>query len=205
MRRLRNAFVLGVLVGLVIALARAVGERRRPPGAVGTGTPALSRPPPVASTRAPGDDPVSSVPTPSTVPSPVAPAPSTIAPSTIAHSRIAPSTTTPSTTAPSTTAPSTTVPEVTLPPVEVDPLPPGSPADSAGRAPVVTGAPMPDGDATWVAPVEGACPDGYPVKAKEASRIFHVPGGLSYDRTRPERCYPSPAAAEADGFRAAKR
>lgn len=152
MRRLRNAFALGVLVGLVIALVRAVGERRRPPNTAGTGHQALSRPP-VAPTRAVADRHAASVPTqsarlPTIVPS-RATAPRTVAP-----------------------APST--------------------------AP-------PDGDATWVAPVDGACPDGYPVKAKETSRIFHVPGGLSYDRTRPERCYPSPTAAEADGFRAAKR
>lgn len=64
--------------------------------------------------------------------------------------------------------------------------------------------PSVDGPA-WAAPVEGACPDGYPVKAKEASGIFHVPGGLSYERTRPDRCYATPQAATADGFRPAKR
>lgn len=59
--------------------------------------------------------------------------------------------------------------------------------------------------AAWVAPLEGACPEGYEVKAKVSSRIFHVPGSLAYERTRPDRCYRSPADAEADGFRAAKR
>jgi len=43
------------------------------------------------------------------------------------------------------------------------------------------------------------------VKAKLSSRIFHVPGGLSYDRTVADRCYVDRAAAEAEGFRAAKR
>jgi micrococcal nuclease len=43
------------------------------------------------------------------------------------------------------------------------------------------------------------------VKAKDSSKIFHVPGGLSYDRTVPDRCYVDAAEAEADGFRAAKR
>jgi hypothetical protein len=57
----------------------------------------------------------------------------------------------------------------------------------------------------WRAPVDGACPSTHPVKAKEASHIFHVPGGQSYDRTAPDRCYVDAAAAEADGFRAAKR
>jgi len=59
--------------------------------------------------------------------------------------------------------------------------------------------------APWCAPVEGACPSTHPVKAKEGSHIFHVPGGQSYDRTVPDRCYVDAAAAEADGFRAAKR
>jgi len=59
--------------------------------------------------------------------------------------------------------------------------------------------------AAWVAPLEGACPEGHAVKAKVSSRIFHVPGSLAYERTRPDRCYRSPADAEADGFRAAKR
>jgi hypothetical protein len=42
------------------------------------------------------------------------------------------------------------------------------------------------------------------VKAKLASGIFHVPGGANYARTRPDRCYVSPQAAEADGLRPSK-
>ncbi len=61
------------------------------------------------------------------------------------------------------------------------------------------------GEQTWVAPVDGTCPDGYPVKAKVKSGIFHQPGGLAYERTNPDRCYQSADAAEADGLRAAKR
>ena len=41
--------------------------------------------------------------------------------------------------------------------------------------------------------------------ANADSGIFHVPGGMSYDRTVPERCYATAADAEADGFRQAKR
>jgi hypothetical protein len=37
------------------------------------------------------------------------------------------------------------------------------------------------------------------------SGIFHLPGGEFYDRTVPDRCYGTPAGAEADGLRAAKR
>jgi hypothetical protein len=57
----------------------------------------------------------------------------------------------------------------------------------------------------WVAPDEGTCPASYPIKAKLTSGIYHQPGGLSYERTRPDRCYRDGAAAEADGLRAAKR
>jgi hypothetical protein len=57
----------------------------------------------------------------------------------------------------------------------------------------------------WVAPSGSACPASHPVKAKLASRIFHVPGGLSYERTTPDRCYLDGDAAAAEGFRAAKR
>jgi hypothetical protein len=56
----------------------------------------------------------------------------------------------------------------------------------------------------WVQPVDGACPSGYPIKGNASSGIYHVPGGRSYDRTVPERCYASAADAEADGYRAAK-
>ncbi|MGE3622018.1 MAG: hypothetical protein AB7L84_16305 [Acidimicrobiia bacterium] len=58
---------------------------------------------------------------------------------------------------------------------------------------------------TWVEPAGGDCPGSHPVKVKVASGIFHVPGGASYERTRADRCYCDAAAAEADGWRAARR
>jgi hypothetical protein len=84
----------------------------------------------------------------------------------------------------------------------------GSAAGEASAAAASTGAETetaaePEG--SWVEPVDGGCPDGFPVKAKLSSGIFHVPGGLAYERTRPDRCYRSAADAEADGLRAAKR
>ena len=57
----------------------------------------------------------------------------------------------------------------------------------------------------WSDPVEKACPPGFEVKVKLASGIYHLPGMFAYDRTIPDRCYASAEAAEADGFRAAKR
>ncbi len=58
--------------------------------------------------------------------------------------------------------------------------------------------------AAWVEPVDGECPDGYPVKANDNSGIYHEPGGRFYGRTVPERCYARAEDAEADGYRAAK-
>ncbi len=58
-------------------------------------------------------------------------------------------------------------------------------------------------DASWCTPTEGICPDGFPVKVAR-SGIFHEPGGRSYERTVPERCYATAADAEADGYRRAK-
>lgn len=80
------------------------------------------------------------------------------------------------------------------------------PAPEPRRGPVRFERPdAPSAEPTWVAPVDGACPASHPIKGNAASGIFHVPGGLSYDRTVPERCYATPADAEADGFRPAKR
>jgi len=58
---------------------------------------------------------------------------------------------------------------------------------------------------SWVsANDDGSAPASHPVKAKESSGIFHVPGGRFYDRTKADRCYPTAAAAEADGYRQSK-
>jgi hypothetical protein len=57
----------------------------------------------------------------------------------------------------------------------------------------------------WVEPIGDACPTSHPVKAIVSRGIFHVVGGLFYDRSQPERCYRVAAAAEADGLRQAKR
>jgi hypothetical protein len=75
----------------------------------------------------------------------------------------------------------------------------------------VADAPVEPADATtattgWVEPdAEGGCPDSHPIKGNDQSKIFHVPGGMSYARTKAERCYCDEASAEADGYRKAKR
>jgi hypothetical protein len=55
----------------------------------------------------------------------------------------------------------------------------------------------------WMPPVDGKCPDGYPIKVGK-SGIYHVPGSRSYDRTTADRCYMNADDAEADGYRRAK-
>jgi hypothetical protein len=88
--------------------------------------------------------------------------------------------------------------------------PTGLNSDSAPaetEAPAKVAAPEDDEEPPpWVDPqANGSCPPTHPVKAKLSSKIFHVPGGLAYDRTTPDRCYRDADAAESDGFRAAKR
>ncbi len=85
---------------------------------------------------------------------------------------------------------------------------PTAPPTAGGSltAPAVTPKPAVPPKDPWAAPTaDGGCPDGYPVKAKLKSKIFHVEGGVLYERTVPDRCYVSAQAAEADGLRASLR
>ncbi|WP_421118959.1 hypothetical protein ACE2AJ_16560 [Aquihabitans daechungensis] len=101
--------------------------------------------------------------------------------------------------------------DTTLVPAPADPTLPEDDSPAAPTAPTPSAASAESaaspetGEQSWVPPVDGACPDGYPVKAKVKSGIFHQPGGVAYERTKPDRCYPSAAAAEADGLRPPKR
>ena len=91
-------------------------------------------------------------------------------------------------------------------PFPFPPVPRPTPASPAASADVPPPAPAPVDGAAFVEPgADGACPLTHPVKAKLASGIYHVPGGGNYDRTKPDRCYSSADAAEADGLRPAKR
>lgn len=108
-------------------------------------------------------------------------------------------------------APSPATPDpVPTPDAAPAPNPPGDaePAADVVRVSEPEGVPVADAGvrAAWVAPTAaGGCPDGYPIKAKTSSKIFHSPGQLNYDRTTPDRCYRDAGAAEDDGLRAAKR
>jgi hypothetical protein len=94
-------------------------------------------------------------------------------------------------------------------PADVAPTKPESTDEATVRFPEPDGVPVaatPAEGASWTEPTAGGeCPDGYPIKAKMSSKIFHSPGQLNYDRTTPDRCYVDGTAAEADGLRAAKR
>jgi hypothetical protein len=100
---------------------------------------------------------------------------------------------------PTITEPTIVEPTITEPTIVEPPV-----SETAAATPVAEPA-APANNGAWVEPLAGTCPDGYPVKAKMASGIYHVKGGLSYGRTTPDRCYRDPESAEADGLRPAKR
>lgn len=89
--------------------------------------------------------------------------------------------------------------------------PPAPPAERPAPAgdPLATAAHRPAEPVTatkgWVDPIDGVCPLSHPVKVNIDSGVYHLAGGLSYERVQAERCYRSPEAAEADGFRRAER
>lgn len=86
-------------------------------------------------------------------------------------------------------------------PAPTPPTPPAPPAPRAAPEPAAARSAPPA--ERWREPVDGACPEGYPVKVAK-SGIYHVPGGRSYERTTAERCYMNAEDAEADGYRRAK-
>ena len=97
--------------------------------------------------------------------------------------------------------PSATVSDApSWPPFESNPSPPNR-ETLADTAPAVF-ASLPT--ERWIAPIDSACPDGYPIKANEHSGIYHQPGGRFYARTVADRCYANEEDAIADGYRAAK-
>lgn len=57
---------------------------------------------------------------------------------------------------------------------------------------------------TSMIPSGTTCPSWAPIKGNESSGIYHVPGGAFYNRTNPEICFSTTAAARAAGYRASK-
>ncbi len=50
--------------------------------------------------------------------------------------------------------------------------------------------------------VDGVCPPDYPIKGNASSKVYHVPGLLSYDKTKAEWCFPTEEDAVSFGYRA---
>jgi trigger factor len=48
------------------------------------------------------------------------------------------------------------------------------------------------------------CPSSHPIKGNASSKIYHLPGSGSYDRTMPEICFATADDATAAGYRASK-
>jgi hypothetical protein len=102
----------------------------------------------------------------------------------------------------------TPLPREAWPPLERDPVPSEpTPSTALHADPEAPQPPAARADVTvaFVEPTGDVCPTTHPVKAKLSSKIFHVPGGQMYDRTKPDRCYRDAGTAESDGLRQAKR
>jgi hypothetical protein len=87
------------------------------------------------------------------------------------------------------------------------PVPFPSAAPTPQPAPAATTAPTPTG-APRARPQGSDCPATHPIKGNDSSSgelIYHRPGQQAYDRTQPEECFATAAAAEAAGYRAAQR
>lgn len=79
-----------------------------------------------------------------------------------------------------------------------EPIPEAAPAPAPEAAPAA-------GDAGPVSGADSVCPDSHPVKANDNSGIYHMPGQQHYGRTNARHCYASASAAQAGGYRAARR
>jgi len=189
---IRRTFRLGVLLGLAAGAAGAVKkaiDSRRP--ATTGASPAW---PPMA-----GSEPV-------TVPAPPAPEQSEVVPAEGGATEVHEGDAAEEHFADTDRQPDVPVPDWTPNVADLqeapDPPAPAKPKKAAAKKKAAA----PKRKAPWIEPeADGTCPGSHPVKAKLASKIFHLPGGFNYPRTRPDRCYIDAAAAEADGLRPAKR
>lgn len=82
----------------------------------------------------------------------------------------------------------------------------GGDAGGSERVAAATPAAEPDAPSLPAGAVQGDgsadCPTGFPIKGNASSMIYHRPGTGSYERTVPELCFATDAAAEAAGYRA---
>lgn len=215
-RSFRIGLTLGLLGGLALALAKVLAAR--PHTAADTRLvptepwpPLAEHPTPVAAPRA-APTPEPTVET-AAEPSPV-PAATPDGPSRVRREPLR--ATDPVATPPASAPPATAhpAPETPVAPAEMAPAEPAAKMPAAKQAAKKATAKKPTAKkpaakkaaaTAWVEPSGDVCPTSHPVKAKLASKIFHLPGMLNYARTRPDRCYRDAVAAESDGLRPAKR
>ena len=81
----------------------------------------------------------------------------------------------------------------------------------ATDTPIPTAPPTitPPPPARGIAPVEETgsgttCPDGYPIKADDATKVYYRPGQRSYDAMNARHCFVSEATARTAGYRASR-
>lgn len=93
-----------------------------------------------------------------------------------------------------------------LPPTALVPPAATAPPPSSMAPPVTPTVPTDPSPTGPVPPIsEYDCPDWAPIKGNDNSGIYHRPGQQAYNRTKPEACFATSAAAEVAGYRAAKR
>ena len=103
-----------------------------------------------------------------------------------------------------------------LPKTPTVPLSAPTPAQPMSMPAAATPAPMAPKAAPTTAPAavtatthiagnpDGSCPESAPVKVSK-SKIYHVPEGRNYAKTKAKYCFANAAAAEQAGFRAPKK
>ncbi len=81
---------------------------------------------------------------------------------------------------------------------------PTTPVTNTGSARAAAGAGTGSSPGTGdrVRGADGVCPPGYPIKGNASSKIYHVPGLVSYEKTKAEWCFPSENDAVSFGYRA---
>lgn len=102
-----------------------------------------------------------------------------------------------------TTAPAAAEPTATTAAPAIEPTATTAAPDAPAAAPTEAPAAAPaQGPAE---PVGDDCPPGFPIKGNQGDEwIYHVPGGRSYSRTKPEQCFATEADARSAGYRAAQ-
>jgi hypothetical protein len=88
------------------------------------------------------------------------------------------------------------------------------PGGGAGRLPVqqpvppvppVAGTAPPSGGGSMAPLAGGECPSEAPIKGNASSRIYHMPSGAYYGRTKAEQCFATEQDAQNAGYRKAQR